>query len=161
MSRYIVLYLVGLWGIGGCAHHPQKKLVMNRCKAQVEVLHLTNPDQKIPKLSKECDGVFSIESCRTAWREHAHQCDAVGIPTVIKACSQAYCNRFEEAPPMCEARPTPVDSLERYTQWEALMLAILKFELGTDDAALIHAVIGRKFRCITSTVSEPLPNARE
>ena len=161
MSRYIVLYLVGLWGIGGCAHHPQKKLVMNRCKAQVEVLHLTNPDQKIPKLSKECDAVFSIESCRTAWREHAHQCDAVGIPTVITACSQAYCNRLDEAPKVCEARPQAGDPLERYKQWEELMLAILKFELGTDDAALIHAVIGRKFRCITSTVSEPLPNARE
>ncbi len=161
MRRAVMWYLVGLWMMAGCAHHPHKKLVLNRCKAQVEVLHLTDAAQKIPKISKECAGVFSIESCRTAWRQHAHQCDAVEIPAVITACSRAYCNRLEDAPNVCKARIDSDVPLERYKEWEELLLAILKFELGSNDAALIHALIGRKFRCITPPSSEPLPNAQE
>jgi len=159
MNGRMLLILLAFALLCGCAHyhHPRKQLVINRCKTQLEVLGFSAPDQRTPKILKECDAVFSDEKCRTAWRTHAAQCNAEGIPAVLQACAPQYCPHLKEkAPRACGSDSIPTTPSERYELWHELQLEILCYELGDNEGALIQSVIGPRLKCMSAPVTAPV-----
>jgi hypothetical protein len=156
MGRRRVLRLLGLAAIGasvvaavGCRcddmFGPSRRIEeasISKCERGIErATKAPTADEAMAIYYRECAFVNAEVSCRNAWLRAADAPPDTRLPTIVDACSKAYCPLLKEHPFEACAPGFKATSAGVFRAWPPLYSAMMQYDAGDQAPRLTRSML--------------------